>query len=219
MKLKVLSTGSKGNSYILTSSNGKYCILDCGISFNDIKKNMTSFKDLDFVFTSHIHQDHSKALKDFELSGCKCISYKNITCTKIEIGQWTLVPFRVIHNELNYGVIIYDSYENKKIVYATDFSSMPIIKNVDNWLYEINYDEFTVNKLVENGNFLHLSNNIHFHNSLENAVKYFEKIGKVNTLIACHLSNIGGTKERIENTMHNYAKHLYIAKKGEVIEI
>lgn len=131
-----------------------------------------------------------------------------------------MIPFQVAHNELNYGVIIYDSYENKKIVYATDFVSMPKIKGVDNWIYEINYDEFTINKLIDKGNadLSHLHHNLAFHNSLENAKEYFEEIGKVKTLMVCHLSNIGGLEQNIVNTMQPYASELYILKKNMKIE-
>ena len=220
MELITLNTGSKGNCYFLKSSNGKMCILDCGIKYKDITKHIESFMNVDLVFCSHNHNDHSLALKDFELSGCECISYKNIISKqKVEVGQWTLLPFQVAHNDLNYGVIIYDNYEKKKIVYATDFSAMPKIKNVDHWIYEINYDNFTVNKMIENGytDFAHLHHNLNFHNSLESALEYFEEIGKVETLITCHLSNIGGLEDNIKNYMNKYAKHLYIAKKGTKI--
>lgn len=57
MKVVTLSSGSKGNNYILQSDNGKFCILDCGLKFEDItnSKYFNSFSKLDFVFCSHIH--------------------------------------------------------------------------------------------------------------------------------------------------------------------
>ena len=56
MELTVISSGSRGNSYILKSNNGKFCLLDCGIKFKDITSHekFGSFTDLDFVFTSHV---------------------------------------------------------------------------------------------------------------------------------------------------------------------
>ena len=75
------------------------------------------------------------------------------------------------------------------------------------------------NKMIENGytDFAHLHHNLNFHNSLESALEYFEDIGKVETIITCHLSNIGGLEDNIKNYMNKYAKHLYIAKKGTKI--
>lgn len=57
MKMEVLSSGSRGNSYILKSDNGKFCVLDCGIKYSEITKNYSfdSFMNLDFVFVSHCH--------------------------------------------------------------------------------------------------------------------------------------------------------------------
>lgn len=55
MELSTINTGSKGNCYILKSNNGKFCILDCGIKFQDITKHIDTFQDLDFVFCSHFH--------------------------------------------------------------------------------------------------------------------------------------------------------------------
>lgn len=57
MKMSVLSSGSQGNSYLIQSSNEKFCVLDCGIKFQDItnNENFNGFKNLDFVFVSHYH--------------------------------------------------------------------------------------------------------------------------------------------------------------------
>lgn len=55
MELTTLATGSRGNCYILSSISGKKCILDCGIKFKDITKNIPTFKNVDFVYCSHSH--------------------------------------------------------------------------------------------------------------------------------------------------------------------
>ena len=224
MKLTTLSSNSKGNCHILKSSNGKFCILDCGIKFKDItsSKEFSSFQDLDFVFSSHIHLDHSKSLKDFALTGVEIVSYENIEPRKpINIGQWTLIPFPVLHNVPNYGLIIYDNYEQKRIVYATDFVKLPKIVNTDYWIYEINYDEFTVNKIIEKQEIedLHIANNVKYHNSLESAIEYFSELGnKPKLIIACHLSNMGGCEENILREMQPLCDQIEIAKKNKTIK-
>lgn len=224
MELTTLSTGSSGNCYILKSANGKFCVLDCGVRFKDITKSTQfgSFTNLDFVFVTHSHHDHNMSMKDFALSGVDIISYENITSNKtIEIGQWVLYPFPVAHNALNYGVIIYDKFENKKLVYATDFVSMPKIQNVDYWLYEINYDQFTVDKLIETQDLedLHVANNIKYHNSLESAVEYFSGLNnKPKLVVACHLSNIGGCDKNILYRMRPLCDKIEIATKNKTIK-
>ena len=167
-----------------------------------------------------MHKDHSLSLKDFALSGVEIVSYENITSNKtIQIGQWVLYPFPVAHNALNYGVIIYDTFEKKKLVYATDFVSMPKIQNVDYWLYEINYDEFTINKLIETQDLeeLHVANNVKYHNSLESAVKYFSELSnKPKLIVACHLSNIGGCDKNIIKQMRPLCDRIEIAVKNKI---
>lgn len=224
MELITLSTGSKGNCYILKSNNGRFCVLDCGINFKDITndKNFSSFANLDFVFCSHEHKDHSLSFKDFENSGCEVLSYNDInTKEPFSIGQWRVKLFHVKHNCFNYGAIIYDTIEQKTLCYVTDFVEMPRIKNVDYWLYEINYDEFTVDKVIDNQDIskIHVANNIQFHNSLENAEQYFAQFGKSPKLIiACHTSNMGGTPERIIRKMECLCDKIVVAKKNLVVE-
>jgi transposase len=93
---------------------------------------------------------------------------------------------------------------------------MPKIKNVDCWLYEINYDEFTVDKIIDSQDIskIHVANNIQYHNSLENAERYFNELEtKPEILIACHTSNMGGTPERIKDRMQKIC-NTTVAKKG-----
>ena len=224
MEITTISTGSKGNCYILKSSNGKFCIIDCGVKFQSITNHnaFTTFTNLDFVFCSHEHKDHNLSVKEFESSGCETITYYNSEPNKtISIGQWKVRMFHVKHNALNYGLIIYDTVEKKTFCYATDFIEMPKIQNVDYWLYEINYDEFTVDKVIDNQDIskIHVANNIQYHNSLENAMSYFSELNnKPKLIIACHISNMGGTKERIIKSMNKFADRIEIATKGKTIK-
>lgn len=168
------------------------------------------------------HKDHSLSLQDFKNSGVECLSYENLTPNKtIQIGQeWRVLPFHVKHNVENFGCIIYNIPEDKKLVYVTDFTQMPKINNIDYWLYEINYDEFTVDKIIDNEDIsnLHVANNIQYHNSLENAQKYFSELqNKPKLIVACHISKMGGTLERIKTKMKPLCDRIEVAKKGQII--
>ena len=97
---------------------------------------------------------------------------------------------------------------------------MPKIQNVDYWIYEINYDEFTVDKIIDNQDIskIHVANNMQWHNSLENAIQYFDSLSNKPTLIAvCHISNMGGTRDRIFSKMSNYADIVELLKKNTII--
>ena len=224
MELVVINSGSNGNAYILKSNNNKFCLLDCGIKFQNITSHekFGGFTDLDFVFVTHEHKDHSLSMKDFEMSGCEVVSFKNAHSNRtIIIGQWRIRLFHVKHNSINYGIIIHDTVEKKTFCYSTDFIEMPKIQNVDYWLYEINYDEFTVDKIIETQDIskIHVANNVQYHNSLENAEAYFNSLdNKPKLIVACHTSQMGGTRENIERTMKKYCDKIVVARKNLVVE-
>lgn len=128
--------------------------------------------------------------------------------------------FKVKHNVDNYGIIIYDTIEDKSIVYMTDFSEAPLITGIKYWLYEINYDESTINKIIDEKDItkLHVANNINFHNSLENSIQYFSRLEtKPQLIIACHTSQMGGNKQKIMEEMKNLCEKIEIAEKGKSI--
>ena len=61
MKIKVLSSGSKGNSTYLESGNTRI-LVDVGINYNMIKKTLEEenidVNSIDGVLISHTHSDH-----------------------------------------------------------------------------------------------------------------------------------------------------------------
>lgn len=69
MRLNCIASGSSGNCYLL-SSDTETLILDCGIGIMEIKKALDF--DLSKVVSacsSHVHLDHSKAVKDLRNMG------------------------------------------------------------------------------------------------------------------------------------------------------
>ena len=54
MKVKVLGSGSSGNSYKLQDKEGNEILVDCGIKYADIAKEI-NFTKLDAVLISHDH--------------------------------------------------------------------------------------------------------------------------------------------------------------------
>lgn len=61
MQLKVLGTGSKGNCYIMTASNGENIIIEQGLVFNQILEGMGhDITKTQFGLCTHLHKDHSK---------------------------------------------------------------------------------------------------------------------------------------------------------------
>lgn len=70
MILKCLGSGSSGNCYLLTDSNGKTLILDCGLSIREIKKGLNyDLRCVAGCIVTHHHKDHSKSAKELEEIG------------------------------------------------------------------------------------------------------------------------------------------------------
>lgn len=62
LKIDVLASGSKGNSTMITASDGKRLLIDCGISLralsNALKARGTSLNEIKAVLVTHEHSDH-----------------------------------------------------------------------------------------------------------------------------------------------------------------
>lgn len=215
MKVITLGTGSTGNCYFVKDDNGKMVILDCGLKFTDITHHpeFTSFSQVDFVFVSHQHSDHNKSLKDFKRTGCEIVSYETLQ-PKVEhwnIGNWECITFPLPHNVPNWGIVIKSRATGEKLCYMTDFTSAPKIECVDYFLYEVNYIEGYIDQMIdENKELNHLGFNNH--NSLENAVVYFQSLKtRPKEIICCHLSASNSIRAKILDCMKQFADIVKIA--------
>lgn len=221
MIVHTLASGSTGNCTIVKNSNGRIVILDCGIRLDTITSNpnFTNFSDVDFVFSSHCHLDHSRALKDLELCGCKTISYKTLenNTQRFEIGDWQILTFPVEHNAPNWGIVLKDKLTGEKLCYVTDFTKMPIIEGIDHWLYEINYDNSTVDDILFSDDFDKLNLGFKYHNGLDNTVDYFSQVKtRPKSITICHLSKNNANRENIITTMRQFCDNVKIARKEKI---
>lgn len=114
--IKVLGSSSKGNCYLLETTN-QVLILEAGIRLSEIKKGL----DFDFskvigCLVSHFHKDHSLSVKDlmdkqaikvyapgevFEKANIP-IGRKAINISKLKffkIGEFTIAPFNNFHKD------------------------------------------------------------------------------------------------------------------------
>lgn len=67
MKIKCLATGSTGNCYILTASDGTSLILDCGIPIAEIKRGLGyDMTGVVGAVCTHKHLDHARAVKSLD---------------------------------------------------------------------------------------------------------------------------------------------------------
>lgn len=226
MKLTCISSGSNANCYFLTNQKGEILILDAGSKIERImnNKNFSSFKNVVGCLVTHQHKDHSLSVEDFKLAGIEVLGYMNLQAMKkYKLGNFVVVPFNVEHDVKNYGYIIKDIDSDKLFAYATDFSSLPLLDNINDWLIECNYCQelWEENLMNDKPNYGYLGRVSQSHMSMEKLMEYFSKIHtKPNKLILCHLSQNGNAdKKKMIAEMSKYANFVDIATKNKTWEI
>lgn len=218
MIITTIATGSAGNCY-LVEDNNHYVVLDCGIRFREITSHpkFPSFRDIDFVFSSHKHLDHSRSLEDFKRSGCEIVSYETLEnkVQNLHIAGWDIITFKVNHNVDNWGIVIRHNKKEENLCYITDSFAFPKIENVTHWLLEVDYIEEMIDDIIDSEQDYKLKHNGFVnHNSLENAVSYFKSLKtRPKTITLCHLSADNSNAKKILKTMSQFADKVTIARK------
>ena len=237
MTIKVLGTGSKGNCYIITSKSGQKLILECGISYYKIIKEIENVSDIKCVLISHSHTDHDckmgkvRCSDKFKQSLIPIYSPENLNIGTMYIqDDFIFVPLPCKHNVECYGYYI--EVDGKKILFATDTQVIPRINiECDYYLLEVNYqmeilenmmyylqtknDEEDIQKLI------HYQNVYNNHSALETVMDYLESNIKHQPkgIYAIHGSNSGFIiDEEVEEELYKYCNNVKILKEGDVIE-
>ncbi|MBR3146070.1 MAG: MBL fold metallo-hydrolase [Bacilli bacterium] len=221
MKIKTLSSGSKGNCSIVLCDNTNI-IIDMGISYLTLKRsleeNSLSFSDFQGILITHCHKDHTNGLSTL-INKTKLNVYipeemydslkeyvPKSRCVFVD-DNFTIndVSIELIHTShdapASVGYII--DYNERSLVYVTDtgyinrkYLNRMINKNL--YLIESNHDEV----MLMDGpypRFLKervISDKGHLSNSTTS--KYLKKIIGENTktIILAHLSETNNTEEK-----------------------
>lgn len=225
MNLHCLGSGSSGNCYLL-SKETETLVLDCGLPIREIKKGLEwDISKVVGVLCSHIHSDHSKAVKDFCNMGIPIFKPFDETkdCPlKIRYGSFSVQAFKVPHD----GVPCYGFYitvDGRRILYATDFEYLPCsFKNVrlTDMIVECNHQT----ELVDKGQAKY-PHQIKGHCSLDTLI---EKVIKENmtsdlrTVILCHLSGDSANPEECLSEVKKFVGEgikCVCAVAGETVEL
>lgn len=189
LKLKVLSSGSSGNCYLLENEK-ETLVLDCGIPIKKIKRGLGyDLKKIAGVICSHSHLDHAKAVKDFEgmgISVFKPYDETKVCPLKIRYGNFDIQAFKLPHNGTsNYGYYI--KADGQRLLYMTDFEYCQynfLNQKVNHILIECNYDkELTDRDLPQ------YEHKIKGHCSLDYCKKFIEdnKTSALRTVLLLHM--------------------------------
>lgn len=123
MRIKTIGTGSSGNAYILTTSQGKHLLLDAGLPIMDIKKGLNfDLGNLEGCIVTHEHRDHLRSASKIENMGIRVFRPYELPpkFLKTHIGDFEITSFSVPHNGTE-NRAFYIKADEERILYATDF--------------------------------------------------------------------------------------------------
>ena len=164
MKLIVIGSSSKGNSYALQAESGEILLLEAGVPLKEVKKAIGyKTEKVVGVLVSHIHGDHCKYIKDY-IKAClgvysnievadKHFGVKNVPTDNMTFwcGDFYVTPFKVEHDVLNYGYLIHHR-ECGSLFFSTDCYNLKFaIRGCSTYLAECNYDDSLLNKAISEG--------------------------------------------------------------------
>lgn len=235
MKLHVIESGSKGNCYVLTPKSGKCLIIDCGVSFDKIQKEINfDYNNVAAVLLTHEHKDHSKSVYKLLEKGITVFStdetarnlsilnhpyHKLLSQFQRHSDEFTHLPFELKHDVPCVGFVIYHS-ECGQIVFATDTSKLNyIFPHTKHFIIEANYCE----AIIEDNANKYVSNRVkETHLSIQKAVKFIKKqdLSTIENIILIHLSNRNSDELIFKNVMiEEIGIPTHIASDGLILDL
>lgn len=249
MIVKVLASGSKGNSTYIQTNELKI-LIDMGTTFqylaNELAKINITPKELEYILITHTHSDHIKGLSSLvHKTNIQVLATKGMIeelSKKIPLENINIIPdkftledikVKLIHNSHDVesvGYIIENN--NKSLVYITDTGYinkkyLSVLANRNLYILESNHDE----KMLMDGPYPfmlkqrvigdkgHLSNHT--------TGKILSEVVGNNTqkIILAHLSEKNNTEELAYNTVKDILAandihiELEVAKQYESLDI
>lgn len=234
MQLKVIGSGSSGNSYILENET-EALIIEAGLPFLEVKKALNfNIMKIVGVIVSHEHLDHAQYIKQYMRAGIsvytafetqtalEVITGERTTAIpplkKCQIGKFTITPFNVPHDtDIEcYGYLI-EHEEMGKLLFMTDLEYCRYNfakQGINHILIESNYSMDLVDR--DEPNYEH---RLRGHMSLNTALKFISTNDNplLLNVVLIHLSDKSGDPalftEEMKKTIE-YGANVYVARKG-----
>lgn len=248
MKVKVLASGSKGNSTLIRTDKLNI-LIDIGITYqylcNELEKINMAPDKLDAILITHTHSDHIKGLASLvkktnlkvyileemleeiksKVPMDKICFYQN----PMQLEDLNIELIRISHDVEGVGFIFENN--NRSLVYITDTGYineryLPLMKNKNLYILESNHDE----EMVMEGPYPYilkqrvLSDHGHLSN-ITTAGYLLEIVGdETNRIILAHISENNNTPELAIKTTKDLLeenginKEIIVAKQYESLE-
>jgi len=223
MTLKVLSSESAGNCYLI-GSDAAWLIIEAGIRLQEVKKALNY--DLSKVIgclISHSHGDHCRYASDYLKAGINIytsdhtVKANEMTGHRIHpikhyevvvIGDFKIIPFPVPHGVPTLGFLIRHP-DSGSILFVTDAAFIPhkfsILSHI---LIEANYEEAILTNDRAVGN----------HMSLDTCLEFLRAndMRQVRNIVLLHLSSENSDSKMFAKSVQSVAPNasIWIADKG-----
>lgn len=240
MKLKVISTGSIGNAYILYNEN-EALLIEAGVKVDQIKKAL----DFDYskvvgCLVTHEHMDHSKAIWDvmklgidvYASSGTLKARYVDeqsranpiVSKQNFKIGNFKIMAFDVKHDAKEPLGFLIEHPDCGRVLFLTDtYYCKYKFPGLNNIIIEANYSKEIIDrKFGPDSDKEFLRNRIlKSHFSLANCKEMLSAndLSQVNNIVLIHLSDSNSDeKQFVKEVTELTGKNVCAAVKGMEIE-
>lgn len=237
MELKVVSSGSIGNCYILNGKNSTL-LIECGVKYQEIVTALDYdlFK-VKACVVSHAHGDHSKSIKQIMQNGIPVFASKG-TFDTLKISQeqrykevehlrtynvndFWISAFEVEHDSPQTMGFIITHNESGRVLFITDTYRLKWNFNMafDHVIIEANFCEEIVSK--KSDDYIN-KRRYKAHMSFQTAMLTLEKLdlSKCKNIILIHLSDTSSDEQRFKREcIERFGIPTTIATKGQIINL
>lgn len=223
MRLKVIGSGSSGNTYLL-STDTETLVLDAGMPSKDTKIALDfNVSRIAGVLVTHIHNDHSKYAHEYEKLGIPVWKPYEDTEHKIltkKFKTFEVTCFDVEHDGTECRAFLI-KVDGQTILYATDFEYIKYVFapkiEINHMIIEANYSKEFISDSAENREHVFRG-----HSELQTTINFI-KANKTNSLcsiVLCHLSNKNAEPIHFINEVQKVSKCVTcVAYKGLELEL
>ncbi|MDA3732355.1 MBL fold metallo-hydrolase [Niameybacter massiliensis] len=223
MRLKVLASGSAGNSYILESET-EALVIEAGVPFKELIRYV-DYRKIVGCLVSHEHKDHAGYVGQYIMRGIKVYSPYTVNRNEevLRFGGFNYIPFKNHHDVPCYGFKI-NHKGLGQLIFGTDTGYIEYtFKETNHWLIECNYSKEILDEHVDNGlNPVLADRIVRDHMSLETCKDFLQAndLSKTRNIVLLHLSDSNSHAEEFKREIHELTnKSTYIAEKGLEIDL
>ena len=234
MKIKTISTGSKGNGYALISGED-VLLLECGVPAKEMLKARDYRTSMvNGCILSHIHGDHAGYIKQYMQYGIMVYTSDEVQSDietimgertiglqrmkRQQMGSFSVVPFHVPHGDTECDDWLIDSPEGR-ILFITDAEYCPYDfskMNINYGLIECNYSEDYISREEDGAKFDHVLTG---HMELQTCKRLIQSINSqsLRSIGLIHLSAGNGNPQRFRDEISELVDcdvDVWIAEKG-----